>query len=419
MAMDRVIQKQGRPWWQWVLALAIVIALVWFMYQTITNASVRTVRAPLNQLIISNVQMGTLEDVVSVRGTVQPLNSVFLDAVNGGVVERIFVEEGAFVEAGQPLLQLSNTSLRLNVASNDTQITEQLNNLTNIANGLETTQLNTEREIINIEYRIVTLERQMRRQQELVNDRLISQEDFDAIVDELEYQNRLLNNTKARQKLEDRIRQDRQQQIAQQIEKLEENLTLAQSSFESLLVRAPIAGQLTSLPVQLGESKINGERLGQIDVVDQYKIAAQVDEFYVSRVAPGQQARFFLAGSDYGVLIDKVYPEISNGLFTVDLIFDAAVPETLRRGQTLQLELVLGSPQETLLLPVGSFVQETGGNWVFVLDDAGENAYRRDISVGRRNNHFIEVRDGLRAGERVITSGYGAMAEADRVQLSQ
>ena len=419
MAMDKVIQKQGRPWWQWALASVVTIAVIWFVYQTVINASIRTARVPLNQLIIGSVQMGTLEDVVSVRGTVQPLNSVFLDAVNGGVVERIFVEEGAFVEAGQPLLQLSNTSLRLNVASNDTAITEQLNNLTNIANSLETTQLNTEREIINLEYRIVTLERQMRRQRELVNDRMISQEDFDAIVDDLEYQNRLLANTRARQTLEDRIRQDRQLQIAQQIEKLEENLTLSQSSFESLLVRAPITGQLTSLPVQIGESKSNGERLGQIDVVNQYKVAAQVDEFYVSRVAPGQTARFSLSGGDYSVRIDKVYPEITSGLFTVDLIFDTDVPDNLRRGLTLQLELVLGSPEETLLLPVGSFVQETGGNWVFVLDESGDNAYRRDISVGRRNNRFIEVRDGLRAGERVITSGYGAIAEADRVQLSQ
>lgn len=419
MAMDKIIQKQGRPWWQWTLASVVIIAVVWFVYQTVSNASIRTVSVPLNQLIIGNVQMGTLEDVVSVRGAVQPLNSVFLDAVNGGVVERIFVEEGAFVEAGQPLLQLSNTSLRLDVARNDTQITEQLNNLTNITNGLETTQLSTEREIINLEYRITTLERQMRRQQELVNDRLISQEDFDAIVDDLEYQKRLLDNTQARQALEDRIRLDRQRRIAQQMEKLEENLTLSQSSFESLLVRAPITGQLTSLPVQIGESKSNGERLGQIDVVNQYKIAAQVDEFYVSRVAPGQSARFLLAGNEYSVLVDKVYPEITTGLFTVDLIFDAEVPNNLRRGQTLQLELVLGSPEETLLLPVGSFVQETGGNWVFVLDESGDNAHRRQISVGRRNNRFIEVRDGLSAGERVITSGYGAIAEADRVQLTQ
>ncbi|MDP3518146.1 MAG: HlyD family efflux transporter periplasmic adaptor subunit [Pseudohongiella sp.] len=419
MAMDKVIQKRNRPWWQWLLGLLVMGALIWILYQAINSASVRSTTVPANQLIISSVQMGTLEDLISVRGTVQPLNSVFLDAVNGGVVEQIFVQEGAYVEAGQPLLQLSNTSLRLSVASNDTQTTEQLNNLTNIANGLEMTKLSTEREIINIEYQISTLERQIRRQQELVNERMISQEDFDSIVDQLEYQKRLLVNTQARQALEDRIRDDRLRRIAQQMEKLEDNLTIAQSSFEGLLVRAPISGQLTSLPVQIGESKLNGQRLGQIDVVNQYKVAAQIDEFYVSRVAPGQQARFTLSGTEYSVVIDRVYPEITSGLFTVDLIFDMNVPENLRRGQTLQLELILGSPQETLLLPIGSFVQETGGNWVFVLDASGQNAYRRTISVGRRNNRFIEVREGLNAGDRVITSGYGSIANAERVQLSQ
>ncbi|MDP2286098.1 MAG: HlyD family efflux transporter periplasmic adaptor subunit, partial [Pseudohongiella sp.] len=257
------------------------------------------------------------------------------------------------------------------------------------------------------------------RQQDLVTGRMISQQDFDATLDELEYQNRLLENARARQVLENRIRQDRQLQIAQQIEKLEDNLALAQSSFEGLLVRAPISGQLTSLPVQIGESKITGERLGQIDVINQYKVAAQIDEFYVSRVAPGQSARFTLAGRDFGVVIDRVYPEITSGLFTVDFIFDMDVPENMRRGQTLPLELTLGSPQETLLLPIGSFVQETGGNWVFVLDASGQNAYRRNISVGRRNNRFIEVREGLSAGDRVITSGYGSIVNAERVQLSQ
>lgn len=419
MTMDRVIQKKQRPWWQWLAGIVGVGLTAWWVYQLVADVSVRSVRVPASQLIISNVQLGTLEDVISVRGSVQPLTSVYLDAVNGGVVEQIFVQEGAFVEEGQPLLQLSNTTLRLNVASNDTAITEQLNNLTNIANGLETTQLNTEREIINLEYRITTLERQMKRHQELVAERMISQQDFDAIVDELDYQNRLLANARARQALENRIRQDRQVQIAEQIRKLEDNLTLAQSSFEGLLIRAPISGQLTSLPVQIGESKINGQRLGQIDVINQYKVAAQIDEFYVSRVSPGQSARFSLSGRDYSVVIDRVYPEITNGLFTVDLIFDTDVPDNLRRGQTLPLELTLGSPQETLLLPIGSFVQETGGNWVFVLDASGQNANRREIVTGRRNNRFIEVREGLSAGDRVITSGYSSIVNAERVQLDQ
>jgi len=419
MAMDKVIQKRKRPLWQWVLALLAAGAMAWVIYQATIDASIRTIRVPSGQLIISSVQKGALEDTISVRGSIQPQNTVFLDAINGGVVEQIFVEEGSLVEVGQPLFQLSNTSLRLNVASNDTAITEQLNNLSNIANALETTQLNTEREVINLEYRIATLERQERRMRDLANERMVPQEDFDAIVDELKHQNRLLTNTLSRQRLEERIRHNRQEQISQQIDKLEENLTLAQSSFESLLVRAPISGQLTSLPIQIGESKIVGQRLGQIDVVDQYKISAQVDEFYVSRVLPGQRATFVLNGSTYDVEVDKVYPEIVSGIFTVDLAFGQDIPGNLRRGQTLQLDLTLGSPQEALLLPIGSFVQETGGNWVFVLDADGQSAYRRDIQTGRRNNRYIEVREGLSEGERVIISGYGSFSSAERVRLTQ
>lgn len=417
MAMDRAIEKARRPWWHWLLLAGMVIAVVAVTRYYLVDASIRTVRVPAGQLIISTASRGTFEDVTSVRGTVQPLSSVFLDAVNGGVVEEILVEEGSHVEQGQRLLRLSNTDLRLSVSGNDTAITEQLNNLNNIANGLETTKLNTEREIINIEYRIVVLERQLRRQTRLARDELVAREEIEALEDELAYQNRLLENTRARQALEDRIRENRQQQIATQIRKLEENLALAQDSMESLLVRAPIDGQLTSLSVEIGENKNRGERLGQIDVVDQYKVVAQVDEFYLSRVTEGRRAGFTLGGDVYSLRVDRVYPEVENGLFVVDLVFDQAMPENLRRGQTLQLDLVLGDPAETLIIPAGSFIQETGGNWVFVLDDSGEHAYRREISVGRRTNRMLEITEGLDAGDRIITSGYGAISDAERVQL--
>ena len=208
-------------------------------------------------------------------------------------------------------------------------------------------------------------------------------------------------------------------QIATQVEKLEENLEVSQSSFESLLVRAPIAGQLTSLPVEIGESKQAGQRLGQIDVIDQYKVVAQIDEFYVSRVFADQTASFSLAGTDYNTRLLKVYPEITDGTFEVDLVFDGSTPSDVRRGQSLQMELMLGSPVESLLLPIGGFVQETGGNWVFVVDAAGDYATRRDIRVGRRNNRYVEVIDGLQRGDRVITSSYRQMDDMERVQLSQ
>ena len=304
-------------------------------------------------------------------------------------------------------------------AQADAGTTEQLNFLNNITTNFEYQKLATERQIIDTEYRITTLLRQKNRFERLVDDSLISEEDFDAVLDELEYQNLVLNNLKARQQVENGEREARLEQIGTQIAMLTENLEISQRSFESLLVKAPIAGQLTSFPVEIGESKQTGQRLGQIDVVDQYKIVAQIDEFYVSRVLPGQSATFTLAGQEFHTTVDKVYPEITAGTFEVDLVFNGAPPNNVRRGQTLQMELILGNPVDSLLLPVGGFIQNTGGNWVFVVDSNGESATRRDISVGRRNNRFIEVREGLQEGDRVITSGYGQMEDVQRVQLSQ
>ncbi|PCI77137.1 MAG: efflux transporter periplasmic adaptor subunit [SAR86 cluster bacterium] len=419
MAMDKVIEKKRLAIWQWGLIAAAIATTAWFLYGVLADASIRTYRVPAEQIIVSEVQFGAFEDLIPIRGTIQPLNSVFLDAVNGGAVEEVFVEEGSFVEAGQALLQLSNTNLRLDAARNDTSITEQMNFLNNISDGFETTTLNTARNLIDTEYRIVVLKRQKSRSALLVAKSLVSQEEYDALVDELSYQRKVLNNLLARQVLEEKIREDRLIQIATQKLKLEENLKVSQSSFESLLVRAPISGQLTSLPVDIGESKQRGERLGQIDVIDQYKIVAQIDEYYVTRVAADQDATFTLSGAEFNARVIKVYPEITEGTFEVDLIFEGLAPANVRRGQTLQLELVLGNPVESLLLPLGGFIQDTGGNWVFVVGANGEYATRRDVRVGRRNNRFVEVQEGLQQGDRVITSSYSQMEDMERIQLTQ
>ncbi len=262
MAMDRVIVKKKIAVWQWGLIALLVGAASWFAYGLLADASIRTFRVAGEQLIVSTVEFGAFEDLIPIRGTIQPLNTVFLDAVNGGVVDEVFVEEGSFVEAGQPLLQLSNTNLRLSAAQNDTSITEQINFLSNISNNLETEKLQTECQIIDVEYRIIVLERQKTRFDGLADRSLISKEDYEAVVDELAYQRKILANAQARQLLEDKIRVERTLQIATQMQKLEENLEVSQSSFESLLVRAPISGQLTSLPVEIGEAKTTGQRLG-------------------------------------------------------------------------------------------------------------------------------------------------------------
>ena len=417
MAMDRKIEKQRMPLWKLGLIGAVVIGVMFFGYQMLTDASIRTYRVPQEQLIISSVQFGAFEDLIPIRGTIQPFESVYLDAVIGGAVEEVYVEEGAFVGVGEALVQLSNTATRLSAAQADAGTTEQLNFLNNITTNFEYQKLATERQIIDTEYRIITLNRQKTRFERLVDDSLISEEEYDAIIDELAYQEKVLTNLKSRQQVENREREDRLVQIADQIDMLEQNLQISQTSFESLLVRAPISGQLTSFPVEIGESKQTGQRLGQIDVVDRYKIVAQIDEFYVSRVAPDQDASFTLTGTDYAAKVVKVYPEITQGTFEVDLVFQVAPPPNIRRGQTLQMELTLGNPVDSLLLPLGGFIQDTGGNWVFVLAEDGQYAHRRDIRVGRRNNRFVEVQDGLEQGEQVITSGYSQMEDMERIQL--
>ncbi|WP_339867398.1 efflux RND transporter periplasmic adaptor subunit [Pseudohongiella nitratireducens] len=416
--MDRVIEKQPRPWWPWVLAAVTLAAAVWGIVTLLQDASIRTLRVSADELIISDVSSGTLEDLTPIRGSVQPLNTVFLDAVDGGVVEEILVEEGSYVEIGQPLLQLSNNTLQLQVANNDTQTTEQLNNLKNISNNLETTRLQTERQLIDIRFRIKELERNYAQLTPLLEKNLVSRSEYETVRDELEYQRKVYANTQERQELEEKIRVERLTQIEGQMSKLEENLELAKNTFENLLVRAPVSGQLTSLPIQIGENMNRGERLGQIDSVDQYKIVAQVDEFYVSRVSPGQTARFTLSNRERAAEVTKVYPEITQGSFTIDLEFSGPMPENIRRGQTLQLELTLGQSIETLLIPVGGFIQDTGGNWVFVVNNDGSQAHRRDITSGRRNNRFLEVQSGLEAGNRVITSNYSQFLNYERLDLN-
>lgn len=417
MSMDKIIEKPKASIWQWGFISVVILGVCWFAYGYWKDAAISTYEAQADQIIISTVEYGAFEDIIPIRGTFQPLNSVFLDAINGGVVEEIFAEEGSFVEAGQPLLQFGNTDLQLSVSSNDTNITEQLNNLTNISNSLETTQITTDREIIDTEYRIVTLERLKTRQESLIEDSLISLDQYEATLDELDYQNKVLENILDRQILENRIQEERQLQIQNQIIKLEENLAVSQSSFENLLVRAPISGQLTSFPIDVGENKTQGERLGQIDVVEQYKIVAQIDEFYVTRITQGQEAQFSVSGQNYTALVDKIYPEITNGTFEVDLIFQGNGPQAIRRGQTIQMNLTLSNSSQSLILPLGGFIQDTGGTWVFVLDSNGDFATRREISTGRRNNRFIELQAGLQEGEKVITSSYNQMLDMERIQL--
>jgi HlyD family secretion protein len=416
MGMDRKIEKSLKPLMIKVGLIAIFgSGLAFAGYRVLQDSSVATFRVAEDRVTIGEVAEGYFEDFIPQRGTVTPLQTVFLDATEGGRVEKLFVEAGAIVEEGQPLLQFTNSNLQLNVATNDTQITESLNNLNNSRNELEKGKLTTEAQLIDAEFQMTNLQRRLPRMEELVKEKLVSEEEYQAARDEAAYREQQIANLKARQELETRIREERLKQIDVQIASLESNLQLVKDSFENLLVRAPASGQLSSFDAEIGQSKTPGQRLGQIDDIEQYKLEVLIDEFYVTRTQAGQTGEFTLQDKPYQLVISKVYPEITNGTFKVDMDFVGDVPAEIRRGQTLQVRIQLGDSSNALLLPRGGFFQDTGGNWAFVLDASGEFAEKRNIRLGRRNPEYFEVLEGLGAGERVIVSEYAAFSEMDRI----
>lgn len=415
--MDRVIE---RPWWQnrkliWG-AGGVVLAsgLIWL---SLSAGGERTFRADSERLSIATVTQGSFRDFIPIRGNVEPIESVFLDAIEGGQIEEIYVEEGSQVEAGQPILKFANSQLQLNVISRQAQVTEQLNVFRNTELNLEQNRLNLRREQVEIDYQLSKLERDVVQKRELYRKGVIPKDTLDDVEDEFVYYQRRHEVNKDSLDFDEQTRDARIAQTNAGIALLERNLEIVQQTYDALLVRAPVSGRLTSLEAEIGESKAQGTRLGQIDDVSTNKVTALVDEFYINRVRTSQTATFNLSGQPYSLEIAKIYAEVKNGQFEIDLDFSGDEPEAIRRGQTFQIQLELGSAQNAVLIPNGGFYQDTGGDWIFVLDEDGSSAIKRDITIGRRNPRFIEVREGLNEGERVIVSEYAGMADMDRIAL--
>jgi HlyD family secretion protein len=418
MGMDRKLAKNRRPL---LIKLGLVAvfgsSLAFAGFRMLQDSAVATFRVEKERVTLGTVSYGTFEDFIPVRGSVTPLKSVFLDAIEGGRVEKIFIESGAIVEAGQPLLELSNTALQLDVISREAQVSEQLNNLRNTRLAMEQNRLSLKSQLVEIDYAIIRLERLVERRKELAEKNLISQAEFLDAKDELEYQRNRREVTIESQQQDETMRQSQLESLEDGVEQLQRNLEIARKNLDSLIITAPITGQLSSLDAELGQSKTRGETLGQIDDTERFKLSVLIDEFYVTRTKPGQYAEFTLSDKAYELRIAKVYPQILNGQFEVDMEFVGAVPPDIRRGQTLQTRVQLGDATEALLLPRGGFFQDTGGNWAFVLDETGEFAYKREIRLGRRNPEYFEVLEGLEEGDQVITSEYAAYATMERIQF--
>lgn len=416
--MDRRIERKSkRPLYvgAGVAFAAALLLAFWLSDGTSTSFTLDGQR-----IRTAEVTTGMYEDYIPLRASVEPERTVYLDAIEGGRVEAILVEEGAFVAEGQPLIDLSNTSLQLDVIAREAEVSEQLNNLRNTQLAIEQNRLKLKSDLIEIDYQITRLDRLVTRYEELEGNQFISRTEYEDSRDELQYWRNKRVVTRESQAQDEKIRMAQIEQLESSVAQLEKNLTLARANLDNLLIRAPRNGQLTSLDAELGESKARGERLGQIDDVDRFKATALVNEFYLNRVRLGQQAILDIGSRQYRLEVSKVYPEVEASQFEVDLRFIGEAPNDIRRGQTLQLRLVLGdTAEQATLLANGPFFNDTGGAWVFVLDADGKVATRREVRLGRRNPNLIEVEGGLLPGDEVIISSYANFIEVDRLYIDR
>ena len=383
--MDRVVEKT--PWQKyrkpigWGGTVLLALLAIWFF----KPEAGRALKVQNDRIVVSTVSHGEFDDYIPVRGQVAPLKTVFLDAIEGGRVEAIYVEDGAQVNAGDLIVELSNTQLQLDVIAREAEVTEQLNNLRNTELSLEQNRLEHKRNLVDINYNIIRLDREIKRLTPLVEKDLIDDGSLERLQDEYDWNIARREITLESQATDERLQKVQMEQLRIAGNQLEKNLEVARGNMDSLNVRAPVAGKLTAFDLEVGQALSRGVNIGQIDDPQSFKVTANIDEFYLSRVDLEQTATLTTNGRDFDLMIRKIYPQVQNGTFEVDLIFTGNEPGTIRRGQTMQITLQLGSPSQSLLIPNGAFYQDTGGNWVFVVTVDGTRAVKRNVRLGRRN----------------------------------
>jgi len=415
-AMDRAVAPTGLSKRTKIaigaaLALVAAIAFYWFA-PTANSQSVAAAR-----LTVSIVAKGRFDDFMPLRARVTPLVTVFLDAVEGGRVEKLMVEDGAMVQQGQLLAVFSNSDLQLNLLARQTDVSREVNSMRSQELALAQTQIQDERAVIEAQLAAEKSKRQYEVQKPLAEKGFIPAKVFNDSRDEYLSNRRRAEVLRRAQAINQRLQTSQLAQLRTSNAALSGSLDIARATLDALNLRAPVAGQLTAFSIQVGQSLNRGERLGQIDSAGRNKLVASVDEFYLGRVQPGQIATVEAGGKTYRAKVAKIYPQVRNGAFEVDLHFIAGEPADLQRGQTLQVKLTLGDPTPALLIPNGAFYNETGGVFVFVVTPDGGSAVKRPVRLGRRNADFIEVLEGLEPGERVITSPYTGFADKDRLDL--
>lgn len=415
--MDRQLEKKKWTFGKIALyggGLAIAAILIAAIYR---ESGVSRLNVESNRLLIDTVAIDIFKEYITLFGVVEPIKTVFLDAVESGRVEEIFVENGAMVDKQKEIMRLSNLDLQLSVLNQEASIISQINTIRNTSILMDQQSLSLKEQALDVEFQIDLLDKRTKRNEELFTDKIISEVDFQETQDEFEHllrRRKLLTATIQKDSLFNAMQQD---QMKTTLTLMNRNLEIAKNSLKNLIVQAPIKGQISGLDSEVGELINRGDRIAQIDVLDDYKVRAQIDEYYISRIFPQQTGTFTLNNQTYELQIQKIYPEVVDGSFAVDLVFTGTRPDNIKRGQTLSLKLSLSDETQATLLAKGGFFQSSGGNWVYVVDPSSGNAIKRDIRVGRQNPNFYEVLDGLSPGEVVIISSYENFGDKDVLVL--
>ena len=417
--MDKKIEDKRwikRKYWKYLIGGALVMIItVAFALQDNTS----TYRVSKDKIAIGEVKFGPFQDYIRIVGVVEPISVIYLDAVEGGIVEEILIEEGSMVKKGEEILKLSNTNLNLSILNSEAQLAEKSNFLRETQINMEQQKLLLQRELINLEYNLIQKERAYHQNKALFEEELIAKEQYLNAKEDYEMALKLKQLTEKRNMQDSIFRKNQVQKISINLENMEHNLELIYQRQDNLNIRAPLDGQLGYLNAELGQSINGGQRIGQVNVLTSYKIKAQIDEHYIDRVRRELFATFERQDEVFQLELFKIYPEVRDGQFDVDLKFTGKQPENIRTGQSYHISLQLGETQDSKLIERGGFFQSTGGQYVFVLSDDESFALHRDIRIGRQNPQYYEVLEGLEEGEKVITSNYDVFGDNEKLIFKQ
>jgi HlyD family secretion protein len=404
--VDRVIEKK-----KWnskrILTLVGIVALVALVFGSYYFTSGKSkLNVDTERLTIGEIKQGAFQEFTPVNGVVLPLTTIYLDAAEGGRVEEKYVDDGTMVKKGQPILRMSNTDLELSLVNQETSVFNLLTQMQISRNAAQQNTINKLNQMADADNDFKEAERLYKLNKQLYDQKVIGLQEFRQAEIAYDYQVK-------RKKLQEEILKKDSVSVRQELDQANQSYSRTQNALDvmrrkvgDLIVRAPIDGQLTSLDVEIGESKNKGERLGQVDATNGFKVRADIDEHYISRIYNGLMGQFTFAGKEYKLKIKKVFTQVTNGKFQVDMDFVGDVPQGIRRGQTFQVRVSLSDEKQALLLPRGGFYQQTGGNWIFKVNEDGTMAYKTEIQLGGQNPDYYEVLQGLKPGDKVITSSY-------------